>query len=126
MFRASAYNNDQKYALLHDLAELEVPFTVTAKPIKTTAWHKKHDRFEAMVNDIAKVKDWTLEQREDFKKDCKVNWGKVEYRHDMITGRKTARLPSIMEYSEDELKTIAGELEVWMVDNGIYEDEQPA
>lgn len=121
MLRASAYNNDQKFALLHDLAELEPPFSVAAKPIKTTDWHRKHDRFEAMVNEVAKFNDWTLEQREDFKKDCKVNWGKVEYRHDMITGKKAARLPSIMDYSEGELKTINGELDAWMSENGIFE-----
>lgn len=121
MFRASAYNDDQKYALLHDLAELEVPFTVKAVPVRTTKLEKLYCRFHAMLDEVAQNRGWSRQERDNFKKDCKVHWGKVEYRHDYITGKKAYRIPSINEYSEEELKVLNGELDSWMAENGIFE-----
>lgn len=121
MFRASAYNNDQKYALLHDLAELNPPFTVKAVPVRTTKLDKLYCRFHAMLDEVAEHKGWSRQERDEFKKDTKVHWGKVEYRHDHITGKKAYRIPSINDYSEAELRTLVGELDRWMAENGIFE-----
>lgn len=113
------YDQDGLYATLHELAELDLPVSLECKPIKNTEWSKKHRQFEAMVNAVAAHKN---EDREDVKKDVKIEWGKVEVRYNSLNGKKTYKIPSIMSYSLEELKQIIGELDVWMSENGIFDE----
>lgn len=117
------YDKDGLYSALHDLADQEVPLSIEYKPIKTGEWEKKHRQFEAMVNQIAEFKQV---DREDCKKDCKIEWGKWEARYNTLTGKKTYKIHSIMSYSLEELKQIIGEMDVWMSERGIYAEQKEA
>lgn len=113
------YNQEGLYATLHELAEHDPPLSIDCKPIKNNEWAKKHRQFEAMINTIATHKN---QNREDVKKDVKIEWGKVEIRYNALNGKKAYKIPSIMTYSLEELKQIIGELDVWMSENGIVDE----
>lgn len=106
-------------AALQWIVDYPKPCAVKLSPLQTGRLTVLRNKFEAKVNEVAKFKGWNIAQREEFKKDCKVNWGKVIVRHDMITGGKAFKIPSISEYAEDEVGTLIGELEVWCAEQGI-------
>lgn len=114
-------NQDQMGHALNYVAEFELPCRVQCKPLKNADWQRKKDKFEAIVNEIAKSQGHKTNSnaREAIKRGAKARWGVVVEEYDPFSGRAIKMLPSSNTYTKEQLMTLCGELDVWCCENGI-------